>query len=138
MALLDGLNILYLEDEPDTREVIAFGLERHGAHVSATDSAPAALLMFETQRADVVIADLELPDVDGWSFIRALRKLPAEREKRTLAIALTVHNTRADKRKSLECGFTLHMAKPLTPDQLAQRIALVLGTTPKAPEQPGP
>ena len=132
MALLDGLNILYLEDEPDTREVIAFGLERHGARVVATDSAPAALLMFETQRSDVVIADLELPEVDGWSFISALRKLPAEREKRTLAIALTVHNTRADKLKSLESGFTLHMAKPLTPDQLAQRIALVMGTTAKA------
>src|SRR2546422_5976772 len=54
MALLDGLNIPYVEDEPDTREVIAFGLERHGAHVCATDSAPAALLMFETQRTDVV------------------------------------------------------------------------------------
>jgi CheY-like chemotaxis protein len=134
MALLDGLNILYVEDEPDTRDVIAFGLERHGARVCATDSAPAALLMFETQRADVVIADLELPDVDGWTFIRALRKLPAEREKRTLAIALTAHNTRADKLRSLECGFTLHMAKPLTPDQLAQRIALVMGTTPRAAE----
>ncbi len=134
MALLDGLNILYVEDEPDTREVIAFGLERHGARVCATDSAPAALLMFQTLRSDVVIADLELPDVDGWSFISALRKLPAEREKRTLAIALTAHNTRADKLKSLESGFTLHMAKPLTPDQLAQRIALVLGTTAKAPQ----
>ncbi len=129
MALLDGLSILYVEDEPDTREVIALGLERHGARVHATDSAPAALLMFQAQRSDVVIADLEMPEVDGWTFIRALRALPTEREKRTLAIALTVHNTRADKLKSLEHGFTLHMAKPLTPDQLAQRIALVLGTT---------
>jgi CheY-like chemotaxis protein len=111
------LNILYVEDEPDTREL---------------HSAPAALLMFQTQRSDVVIADLELPEVDGWTFIRELRRLPTEREKRTLAIALTAHNTRADKLKSLEHGFTLHMAKPLTPDQLAQRIALVLGTTAKA------
>ena len=134
MALLNGLTVLYVEDDPDTREVIAVGLERHGARVQATDSASAALLMFETDRHDVVISDLELPDVDGWSFISALRKLPAEREKRTLAIALTAHNTRADKLKSLESGFTLHMAKPLTPDQLAQRIALVLGTTAKAPQ----
>ena len=134
MALLDGLNILYVEDEPDAREVIAFGLERHGARVRATDSAPAALLMFETQRTDVVIADLELPEVNGWTFISALRKLPSEREKRTLAIALSAHNTHADKVKSLESGFTLHMAKPLSPDQLAQRIALMMGTTLKATE----
>lgn len=132
MALLDGLNILYLEDEPDTREVIALGLEQHGARVTALDSAPAALLTFQTQGSDVVIADLELPEVDGWTFMKALRSLPAEREKRTLAIALTAHNTRADRLKSLEHGFTLHMAKPLTPEQLAQRIALVLGRTAKA------
>jgi len=132
MALLDGLSILYVEDEPDTREVIALGLERHGARVHATDSASAALLMFETERSDVVIADLELPEVDGWSFMTALRKLPTERAKRTLAIALTAHNTRADRLKSLQHGFTLHVAKPLTPDQLAQQIALILGTTAKA------
>jgi CheY-like chemotaxis protein len=132
MALLDGLSILYLEDDSDTREVMALGLERHGARVHATDSASAALLMFETQRPDVVLADLELPEVDGWTFMRAVRKLPAEREKRTPAIAVTVHNTPADKLKSLEHGFTLHMAKPLSPDQLAQRVALLLGTTAKA------
>jgi CheY-like chemotaxis protein len=132
MALLDGLSILYLEDDSDTREVMALGLERHGARVQATDSASAALLMFETQRHDVVLADLELPEVDGWTFMKALRKLPIEREKRTPAIAVTGHNTPADKHKSLEHGFTLHMAKPLSPDQLAQRVALLLGTTAKA------
>ena len=86
MALLDGLSILYVEDEPDTREVIALGLERHGARVHTTDSASAALLMFETERSDVVIADLELPEVDGWSFMTALRKLPAERSKPRLQL----------------------------------------------------
>lgn len=127
MALLDGLRILYLEDEPDTREVIALGLEHQGAHVLSTDSAQAALLMFQAERPDVVIADLGLPEVDGWTFMRAVRSLSTEREKRTLAIALTAHNLRADRLKSLEHGFTLHVAKPLTPEQLASRIALVLG-----------
>src|SRR5713226_3539900 len=89
MALLDGLSILYVEDEPDTREVITLGLERHGARVQATDSASAALLMFETQRPDVIIADLELPEVDGWTFIRAVRRRPMDRDRRTPAIALT-------------------------------------------------
>jgi CheY-like chemotaxis protein len=110
---------------------MALGLERHGARGHATDSASAALLMFETQRPDVVIADLEPPEVDGWSFMKAVRNLPPERQKRTPAIALTAHNTPADEIKSLENGFTLHTAKPLSPDQLAQRIALLLGTTAK-------
>jgi CheY-like chemotaxis protein len=131
MALLNGLTVLYVEDDPDTREVVAVGLERHGARVQATDSASAALLMFETDRHDVVISDLELPDVDGWTFMKALRKLPAEREKRTPTIALTVHNTPTDRIKSLENGFTLHTAKPVSADQLAQRIALLVGTKSK-------
>jgi CheY-like chemotaxis protein len=130
MALLDGLTILYLEDDRDTREVMVFGLERHGARVLATDSVQAALLTFEEQRPDVVIADLELPELDGWMLIQSLRDLPSQREKRTPAIAVTVHNQPADRLKSLSAGFTLHMAKPLSPDQLAQRIALLVKPVP--------
>jgi len=130
VALLDGLTVLYLEDDEDTREMMVLGLERHGARVLATDSVQAALLTFEAQRPEVVIADLELPELDGWALVHALRELPSERERRTPAIALTVHNTPADKLKSLSAGFTLHMAKPLAPDQLAQRIALLVKPVP--------
>lgn len=130
MALLDGLTVLYLEDDQDTREVMVLGLERHGARVLATDSVQAALLTFQQHRPDVVIADLELPELDGWMLIQSLRDLPSEREKRTPAIAVTVHNQPADRLKSLSAGFTLHMAKPLGPDQLAQRIALLVKPVP--------
>jgi CheY-like chemotaxis protein len=130
MALLDGLTVLYLEDDPDTREMMVLGLERHGAHVLATDSVQVALLTFEQHRPDVVIADLELPELDGWMLMQSLRDLRSEREKRTPAIALTVHNQPADRLKSLSAGFTLHMAKPLSPDQLAQRIALLVKPIP--------
>ena len=134
MALLDGLTILYLEDDHDTREGMTLGLEQHGARVIGTDSAQVALLLVEQHRPDVIVADLELadPELDGWMFVRTVRELSQEREKRTPAIAFTVHNEPADRAKSLSAGFTLHVAKPLTPDQLATRIALlvkpVLGT----------
>jgi CheY-like chemotaxis protein len=126
MALLDGLTVLYVEDDADTREVMTLGLERHGARVLATDSAQAGVLLFEQHDPDVVIADVELGEVDGWTLVRVLRELPCERERRRPAIALTVHNTPADKLKSLSSGFTLHMAKPLTPDQLATRVSLLV------------
>jgi CheY-like chemotaxis protein len=126
LALLDGVTVLYLEDDPDTREIMVVGLERQGARVVASDSAQAALLMFEQEKPDIVIADLELPELDGWAFIHAIRELPGERERRTPAIAVTVHNEAADKMKSLSAGFTLHMSKPLTPDQLAARVALLI------------
>jgi CheY-like chemotaxis protein len=134
MALLDNLTVLYLEDDPDTREVMIVGLERHGGRVVATESAQIALLLFEQHRPDVIVADLELadPELDGWRFMQAVRDLPAEREKRTPAIALSVHNTPADRLKSLSAGFTLHVAKPLPPDELAVRIALLVTPVPSA------
>jgi CheY-like chemotaxis protein len=132
MALLDGLTILYLEDDLDTREVMTMGLERHGARVIGSDSAQIALLAWEAQRPAAIVADLELadPELDGWRFMEAGRALSSEREKRTPAIALSAHNQPADKLKSLSAGFTLHMAKPLTPDQLAVRIALLVKPVP--------
>jgi CheY-like chemotaxis protein len=131
MALLDGLTILYLEDDPDTREVMTLGLESHGAKVFGTYSAQVALLLFEQHRPDVIVADLELPELDGWTFIRAVRDLPFEQgERRTPAIAVSVHNEPADRLKSLSAGFTLHAAKPLTPDELAGRIALLVKPVP--------
>lgn len=132
MALLDGLNIVYLEDDLDTREVMKVGLERHGAQVFDADSAQIALLLFEQHRPDVIIADLELadPELDGWMFMRAVRDLSSQREKRTPAIALSVHNAPADKLRSLSAGFTLHVSKPLTPDELAGRIAVLVRPVP--------
>lgn len=132
MAILDGLTILYLEDEPDAREVMTLGLERYGARVVASDSAQVALLAWEAQRPDAIVADLELadPELDGWRFMEAGRALSTERQRRTPAIALSAHNEPADRLKSLSAGFTLHMAKPLTPDQVAVRIALLVKPVP--------
>jgi CheY-like chemotaxis protein len=132
MALLDGLTVLYLEDDRDTREVMTLGLEAHGARVFGTYSAQIALLLFEQHWPDVVVADLELadPELDGWMFMRAMREVEPERGKRVHAIALSVHNTPADRLKSLSAGFTLHVAKPLTPDELANRIALLVKPVP--------
>ena len=130
MGLLDGLTVVYLEDDDDTREVMTVGLESHGARVLASESAQHALLVYETERPDVIIADLRLPELDGWTFMQAVRDMPAERARRTPAIAVTAHNTAADRLKSLWAGFTLHMAKPLSPDQLAARIALLVKPVP--------
>ena len=132
---LEGLTVLYLEDDPDTREVMALGLEQYGARVFAADSAQIALLLFEQHRPDVIVADLELadPDLDGWMFMRAVRDLPSEREKRTPAIAVSVHHEPADRLKSLSAGFTLHVAKPVTADELAGRIAVLVKPLSDAP-----
>ena len=132
MALLNGVSVLYLEDDRDTREVMTLGLKQHGAQVYEADSAQIALLLVEQHSPQLIVADLELadPELDGWMFMRAVRELPSQREKRTPAIALSVHNRASDKAKSLSAGFTLHVAKPLAPNELATRIALLVNAGP--------
>ena len=76
---------------------MTIGLECHGACVLAAESAQMALLIFEAQRPDVIVADLELADLelDGRRFMQAVREL--EHEKRTPGIAVSVHNTAATR-----------------------------------------
>jgi CheY-like chemotaxis protein len=129
-GLLEHVRILLLDDDDDTREVIGEGLRRHGAEVFDAASAQTALLIFERERPHVVVADIELPEVDGYAFVRALRQAERER-RRTPVIALTVHNTPAERLESLRAGFTLHISKPISPDELAARIATLLDARPE-------
>jgi len=123
MGLLGGLTVLYLEDDRDTREMITLGLEREGARVLGTDSAQNAVLLFEQHQPHVIVADLELedPELDGWMFMRAVRDLPSEHEKRTPAIAVSVHNEPGDRAKA---GTFSHKKAP-------RRAAL--GSSPRHP-----
>lgn len=125
-GILDGLKLLLLEDHADTRESLAVGLRGYGADVVEADSAQAALLLVESHHPDLLVVDIELPEVDGWSFLRALRKLPRESGGRTPAVALTVHNEPEDRRRSILSGFRLHLAKPMTAGQLAGKVETLL------------
>jgi CheY-like chemotaxis protein len=132
MPLLDGIKVLLLDDDADTREELSAGLEQQGAQVIEAASAQAALLHVEEDRPDIVIAEVEMPEVDGWGFVRAMRKLGPERGGRTPAVALTDHNTPEDRIRSVTAGFVLHVAKPLAPAQLGDLIVAVLQTHPQA------
>jgi PAS domain S-box-containing protein len=76
---LRGLQILVVEDEDDTRELIADVLRRYDAEVRPAHSAAAACELLETWRPDVLVSDIAMPDEDGYSFIRRVRTLPPER-----------------------------------------------------------
>jgi CheY-like chemotaxis protein len=128
VALLDGVTVLYLEDDSAARATMSRGLERLGARVLPVASAQMALLAFEEHQPDVIVSDLSLPDVDGWAFLRAVRGLPSEREKRTPAIMLTADSAPGVRKRSLLAGYALHLTKPVPPDALANRVALLLAS----------
>lgn len=125
--MLAGMSVLLVEDEPDVRETIAEGLRQHGAKVFEADSAGAALRLFDAERPRIIVADLRLPDLDGYQFLETIRSRPKSEGGRTPAVAVTAHNTIEDRVNSLKAGFTLHLAKPIDPAELARLLSALVG-----------
>jgi CheY-like chemotaxis protein len=125
---LEGISVLLIEDDRDTREFLSVGLRWNGARVVEADSGEAGLRLFNAERPRLIVADLAMPEMDGFEFVRALRALPPLEGGRTPAIAVTAHNTVEDRMATLRAGFTIHMAKPIDPHGLARVLASLLSS----------
>lgn len=122
---LAGLRVLVVEDEPDTRELTASVLERLGAQVLAFGDAEEALAALDAFEPDVLVSDLALPRVDGWEMIRRMR---ARRHGRTLpALALSANASLEDAARALDAGFDVHLAKPVSLEELVSGVLSVAG-----------
>jgi CheY-like chemotaxis protein len=118
---LDGLRVLVVDDEPDTLEMLKFGLAQCGAEVSAAASAAEALEVLDNRGCDVLISDIGMPGVDGYELIRRVRRLPPERGGRVPAVALTAYARIEDRLHALRSGFQMHVPKPV---EIAELIAV--------------
>ena len=117
-AKLDELNILVVDDEPDTLEMLRTVLEQAGANVRTAASAREALTALNTWHADVLIADIGMPGEDGYSLIRQVRALGPERGGYIPAVALTAYARVEDRLRVLSSGFQMHVPKPVEPAEL--------------------
>jgi PAS domain S-box-containing protein len=120
---LDGLRILVVEDDADTRELLKTILERCGATVRAVESSNAALAEMTHGIPDVLISDIGMPGESGYDLIKKIRSLDPELGGRVPAVALTAYAGAADRRRALLAGFQTHLAKPVEPDELLAVVA---------------
>lgn len=121
---LQGIRILVVEDEPDTREMISLALQRFGASVAQAGSASEALSEFVQGPPNIVISDIGMRDMDGYELLAMIRgKIPEPPP----AIALTAYATPADKKRALDYGFQAHISKPVELSQLVSTIADLVG-----------
>jgi len=119
---LDGVRVLLVEDDEDTREVLTLGLELDGAEVKAVGSAREALRAVDLFCPHVILSDIGLPDEDGLSMIRKLRKLPAARG-RIPAAAVTAFTLSDDGEEPIRAGFQRHFRKPVETRTLFDAVA---------------
>jgi len=110
---LDGLLILVVDDEPDTRDLLRQGLEYNGARVRVAASAAEALAALGNEVPDILISDIGMPEVDGYDLIRQIRGLQVESGRRVAAIALTAYTRVADRLQALRAGYDMHVPKPV-------------------------
>ncbi len=129
-GILRGLRVLVVDDDPDTRELVALALSRFGAAVTSAASVDEALHVLGTGHPpDVLLADIGLPERDGYALVRELRE--HGQEPRLPAIALTAYASLADRQRAFAAGFDLHIAKPFEAEALAHSIlSLVSGGQP--------
>ena len=118
---LDGLKVLIVDDEPDTRELLTMGLTQCGAEVKAAGSVAEALEVIITEAPDLLISDIGMPNEDGYELIRRVRELPAESGRKMPAIALTAYARVEDRMQALRAGYQMHVPKPV---ELAELVAV--------------
>jgi PAS domain S-box-containing protein len=129
MPNLAGIRAVVVDDEIDARELVATILEQSGVHVTVVASAREALAAMAEASPDVLVADIGMPDEDGYWLIRQLRELDVTRAGHVPAIALTAYARAEDRLRLLAAGFQLHVPKPVDPIELATVVAAVVGRT---------
>jgi signal transduction histidine kinase/CheY-like chemotaxis protein len=138
-AATSARRILLVEDNADGRELVQMMLELEGHEVHAVADGESAVAAFRQVRPTVVIIDIGLPGIDGYTLAARLRLIEADRSALRL-IALTGYGTEADRRRAADAGFDAHLTKPVEPNRLAELLSTSTdrGSQPLSPRPPSP
>ena len=114
---LQGVHILLVEDDHETRDLLSDFLTRSGHEVSAAETVRDALLLLGNLRFHVLVSDIGLPDGNGYALVSEAKKRQPIR-----AVALTTRTTEADEAKGRHAGFDEYLTKPIDYERLSQAL----------------
>jgi CheY-like chemotaxis protein/nitrogen-specific signal transduction histidine kinase len=123
IASLNGLAVLVVDDDEESRAIVAEYLERQQALVMTASSVKQALDLLTHERVDVLLADIAMPEEDGYSLIKRVRASSAPHTASIPAAALTSFARQEDRQLALQAGFHLHLSKPIDPRRLVEAVA---------------
>jgi PAS domain S-box-containing protein len=123
---LENVDVLVVDDDAETREVLKVALGFEGARVTTAPSVADAVAAIEQRWPDVLVSDIGMPGEDGYDLIRRVRRLEAVRGRHIPAIALTAYAAAEDRRRTLHAGYDSHVAKPVEASAFAPLIASLL------------
>jgi CheY-like chemotaxis protein len=118
-----NLRVLVVDDEPDTRDMVAEVASRCGCVVATAASIGEALDLVSAFRPDGILSDVGMPGEDGYELVRRLRQRAPSAGGRIPAAALTAYARAEDRRKAMRAGFEMHLPKPVEPAELVAAVA---------------
>jgi two-component system, sensor histidine kinase and response regulator len=131
------LRVLLAEDSIVNQRLAVGLLERHGHRVSIADNGRAALALAQSNAFDVILMDVQMPELDGLEATRMIRQYERETGRRVPIIAMTAHALKGDRERCMEAGMDEYVAKPVRERQLLVALRTVLGEgAPNPPEDP--
>jgi CheY-like chemotaxis protein len=116
-------NILYIEDNPDNMLLVRRVLVARGYKLIEAENGMKGLSAAEDQEVDLILLDINLPDIDGYEVARRLRSSPKQVLAHTPIIAITANALKGDAEKALDAGCDLYMSKPINVHELRARVA---------------
>ena len=125
---MDAKQILLIEDNPVNRRLVEFLLKSKGYEVWWSSSAPEAFKLLKEKQPDLILMDIQLPEMDG---LTATKHLKADPETRDIpVIAVTSYAMKGDEDKAREAGCNGYIAKPLDKAVFLEMVAKTLGEQP--------
>jgi signal transduction histidine kinase len=115
-----GVPVLVVDDSEETVELLQMFFARRGYDVMGAGSAAEAVRRAGERAPGLIISDISMPGVDGYSLLAELRRMPGL--EGVPAIALTGHALDEDRERALEAGFSVHVPKPVDPDELLRVV----------------
>jgi CheY-like chemotaxis protein len=122
---LDGVRVLVVDDEIDSRHLIGRLLQDCGAEVVEAKNAAEAIDAVRANRFSVIVTDIGMPDVDGYELLRRIRAMTPGEGGKIPAVALTAFARSEDRTRAMRSGFLAHVAKPVEPSELLATVAAV-------------
>ena len=115
-------NILYIEDNPDNMLLVRRVLVARGYNLLEAENGMKGLSTAEDQDVDLILLDINLPDIDGYEVARRLRSSQKRARAHTPIIAITANALKGDAEKALEAGCDVYMSKPINVHELRARV----------------
>jgi two-component system cell cycle response regulator DivK len=117
-----GNTVLYIEDNPDNMMLVKRALEARGYRLLQAANGLEGVTIAENEDVDLVLLDINLPDIDGYEVAQRLRSSPKHSLAYTPIIAITANALKGDAEKALSAGCDVYMSKPINIRELWARV----------------